>query len=121
MAETTGLSPDELRDALVDLGVPLEEVRRADSNEELALLAVETLMTPGVLRYTEAEVAERSGLPVETSRRLWRALGMADPPPNEPIFTEADVEALQTVAGLLESGTLEPELVVQMARVIGSS
>ena len=121
MSELDPGSLDEFRETLVVLGVSLEEARQASTAEELALLAVEALMASGIPRYTEADVAERAGLPVEQTRRLWRALGMADPPPDERIFTSADIEALSTVAPLLKSGQLEPELVLQMTRVVGSS
>jgi adenylate cyclase len=87
----------------------------------MGLLAIEQLMAPGVPRYTEAEVARLSGVPVEISRRLWRALGFPDPPEDELVFTDADVEMLRPVAAMLESGDVDPEVALQMTRVIGQS
>ena len=112
---------DDYAEALAALGVPPEHIEDARSREELGLLAVEQLMAPGVARYTEADVAERSGVPVEIARRLWRALGFPDPPPDEPVFSDADVEMLRPVASMLESGDIDPEVALQMTRVIGSS
>jgi adenylate cyclase len=78
-------------------------------------------MSPGVPRYTEAQVAERSGVPVEIARRLWRALGFPDPPIDQPVFSDADVEMLRPVASMLASGDVDPEVALQMTRVIGQS
>jgi adenylate cyclase len=46
---------------------------------------------PDPLRYTADEVAELSGLPVQSIERLWRAVGLPWPDPNVPSFADADV------------------------------
>jgi adenylate cyclase len=112
---------DEYTEALEALGVDREAIAHARTKEQLGLLAIEQLMAPGVPRYNEAEVAELSGVPVEISRRLWRALGFPDPPPDEPVFSDADVEMLRPVAAMLKGGDVDPDVALQMTRVVGSS
>jgi adenylate cyclase len=109
------------RDALADLGVDRRELDAAATNEQLVLLIVEHLLAPGPAIHDQEEVAEKAGMRVDESRRLWRAMGMPDARPGEKVFTDADVEALSMVAELLRAGVVEPELALQMARVMGSS
>ena len=121
MSDGPATRDKEYVEALEALGVSPDAIAGAHSREEMGLLAVEQLMAPGVARYTEEQVSELSGVPVELARRLWRALGFPDPPPDEPVFTDADVEMLRPVAAMLNSGDVDPEVALQMTRVIGSS
>lgn len=52
---------------------------------------------PGSDQYTIDEVARRAGADVATTRRLWRALGFADPGPDDRIGGELDVAVLALV------------------------
>jgi adenylate cyclase len=85
------------------------------------LLAIEQVALGQELEYDLAEACSRSGLPEEELRHIWRSLGFPDPPPGEQIFTQVDVANLASVAELLHSGVIDPEVAYGMTRVIGSS
>jgi adenylate cyclase len=106
---------------LAGLGATEEEIRAASSQGRLALLVVERLLMPPGPLFTRLELSERTGMPLETSRRLWRALGFADNPDDEPVYTELDVEAVSIVQGLLSLGLADIESALQLGRVLGTS
>jgi adenylate cyclase len=84
-----GASPDEIRDA---------------ANEGwLTLLAIDRTLFGEPAKYTRAEVAERSGVDPEVSRRLWRALGFPDIPDGAPAFTEESIAVLSALEHRRES------------------
>lgn len=69
---------------------------------------------------TAEEVAERAGMEVDRARRLWRSLGFPERG-GAPAYTEADVEALATMAGLIEAGLLDMDTALNVARGVGLS
>jgi adenylate cyclase len=103
------------------LGVPGDEIERARQEGLVALLAVAASALPVGPRYTADELAERVGMPRDLSRRFWRALGFPDVVDDDPIFTDADVEALTTVNAMISMGFTTVETSMQLTRVIGSS
>ena len=107
----------QLLSELADAGVSLEELRRAVTENRLALLPVERVLG-GEGRYTAAEVAERSGLELEFLRRQWRAQGLAVPADEARAFNERDLEAAQRVAAL-RAGGLPEEGILEVSRVLG--
>jgi adenylate cyclase len=110
-----------LRNAVLGLGVPVEVVDRAERDGTLELLALEHSVSMEDAQYDLLEVSARSGIDPGQLRALWRALGFPDPRPGERVFTETDVEMLTDVVSFIDAGSLEAELALQMARVIGSS
>jgi adenylate cyclase len=108
-------------DLLRGIDVPDEEIEKAEREGPGHLLALyaERALIPGRERLTRLEVAERAGIDVEQAAALWRALGFADVPDDQPIFTEADVEALDRLAQVIESGIVNPDLALQITRVMG--
>lgn len=84
----------QLRAFLRKQGATPEEISEAERDERLALLAIDRLLLPGHPKYTYVEAAARAGMDVEHARRLWRALGFADPPTDARRFTDDDVNAL---------------------------
>jgi adenylate cyclase len=111
----------DLRDVLVDLGVDRDEVERAGADGTLELLALEKIVSLDEPHYDLVEVAELSGVDPEQISAYWRALGFPNPRPGEKLFTDTDVEMLSAVVSYIAEGTLEPDLALQMARVIGSA
>ena len=110
-----------LRDLVVALGVPADEVDKAEADGTLGLLAVDQMILADQNpRYTQAEVAAITGLDDE-SAKFWRALGFPDPGPNDRIFSDFDVEMLTLVHQLVELGLIARDEALQMTRVIGSS
>lgn len=113
------------RDARIDLlarlaadGVTLEELRRAVSEDRLALLPVERVLGGGGGRHTLDEVAELAGVERELLERYWRALGMAVAAEDQAVFTERDLEAAKRIATLRAAG-LPDGGILEIARLLG--
>jgi adenylate cyclase len=70
--------------------------RTAEALRRLESL-IDTDILPGSDVYTIDEVARRAGADVTTTRRLWRALGFADPGHDDRIGGELDVAVLALV------------------------
>ena len=98
--------------------MPLEELRDAVAAGRLALLPVEHAIAGDGARYTAREIAERSGLDLELLRRFRAALGVPYGDPDEPLGTEADLEAARRQKPLLDAG-FPPEDLLRNARTIG--
>jgi adenylate cyclase len=110
-----------VRKFLLARGVSAQEIDEAEQKDLLDLLMADRLLIPAERRYTEAEVSAQTGMPVDLARKFWRALGFADPQPDDRIFTDLDVEAIKTIKGLLALGVTNLDNALQLARVIGSS
>jgi adenylate cyclase len=110
-----------VREFLLDHGASDEEIARAQAEDLLDLLVADRLVVPSAVRYTEAEVSQRTGMPVELSRRFWRALGFPDPTPEDALFTDLDIEAIIILEAVVELGFADVESALQLARVVGSS
>ena len=110
----------DLADLLRLAGVSEDEIAAAADAQVLALLAVETQALTD-LRYDIEEVAERTGLGTDRIRVIWGALGFAAPHPGERIFNDTDVEQFSHVEALMDSGLADPEVIIQLTRVLGSS
>ncbi len=119
MARGTSADSD-LAELLRASGVSDEQIRAAAEADLLPLLAVET-QALGDVCYDIEEVADRAGIDVERIRVLWGALGLASPRVGERIFNDTDVAQLSAVAGLVDSGLADPEVVIQLTRILGSS
>ena len=84
-----------VRFLLLELGCTDEEIDRAVEDDVLDLLVVDHLLVPTGHRLTQAEVAERTDIPLDVAKRFWRALGFLDVDDDEPAFTDMDIEAVQ--------------------------
>jgi adenylate cyclase len=82
---------------------------------------LERIVLGGPRRFTRLGVEARSGVPRDRNERLWRALGFADVDDDEVVFTDADVDALKLIDGLIESGVVDPTLEAAVARAAGQS
>jgi adenylate cyclase len=107
----------ELLDELYDDGVALDELKRAVAGQRLALLPVERVLG-GEQRLTARELAEQTGLDLETLIATRRALGLAVPDVDEPAFGEEDVEAARIQKKVTEAG-FEREDLLETNRVLG--
>ncbi|MGL4744371.1 MAG: adenylate/guanylate cyclase domain-containing protein [Dermatophilaceae bacterium] len=63
-----------------------------------------------------AEVSAGVSVPAATARRFWHAMGFQVVDDDEAMFTEADREALERVARLVEVGAVSEELALGMTR-----
>ncbi len=112
---------ERVRALLGKLGSSADEIDRAIAEDTVDLLMVDRLLVPAERRLTQGELAERSGVPLDLARRVWRALGFSDVEDEEAAFTEMDVEALTLFKAMVAARVVDTEAGLQMARVIGSS
>ncbi|WP_216912194.1 adenylate/guanylate cyclase domain-containing protein [Nocardia sp. NBC_01377] len=67
---------------------------------ELVQSVVESYLLDGERRYNRAEVAGRSGVSEQVSRKLWTALGFPVNPDDAVDYTDADVSAVRNFRGM---------------------
>lgn len=106
----------ELLDDLVSAGIGIAELREALADGRLALLATEHALA-GEGRLSHAEIAERSGVPIEFLADQRRALGLIVPEPDEQVLGQEDLEMAHRLKVFLEAG-LEPASLAQLVRVM---
>ncbi len=115
----------KLRSFLRRRGATDEEIKQAEAEGYLTLLALDRDLLPGRQRYDPEEAAARAGLDRELSTRLWRALGFPDVPPGVKVFTDDDVKTLVMLRRQLETLEYTPEesfaVLVQQVRLISSA
>jgi adenylate cyclase len=72
------------------------------------------------LVYNALEVAAETGASIEQAQRLWRALGFPDRG-SERAFTQADADAVSTLLGLVEDGSIDFDMAVDLTRAVGQT
>ena len=82
---------------------------------------LEEMLLGGSPRYTQQEIAERSGVPPETGMMIWRALGFPTPPEDATAFTEEDAAALRDIKELLDNEYVDEEMVLHLSRAVGQT
>ncbi|MEO6629007.1 MAG: adenylate cyclase regulatory domain-containing protein [Aquihabitans sp.] len=110
-----------MTELLRSVGVTDAEIAEASRHHHLELLAIESLVLPEATHHNITEIAAATGLSTTIIAQLWRSLGFVEPRPTDRIFTDADVDMLRAIGGLLDMGVIDDALTMQMARVIGSS
>ncbi len=80
---------------------------------------LEQLLLRAPLTMTSKEVIARSGMDEEVARAVWAALGFAQVPDDEVAFTELDLEALKASKALLDSGFIDIDTWLVLARTMG--
>lgn len=68
---------------------------------------------------TPEQVAAAVGVEESVARGLWNAMGFAEVPPGERAFTTLDVEALRTALALRDSGLVDHDTLLVLARSMG--
>jgi adenylate cyclase len=109
----------ELLEFLYSEGVTIEELARAVRESRLALLPAERVLAYDA-KFTIEQAAERAGVPLDFLVRQRRAAGLSIPPPDEPAFSDEDVNALRLLAEALEAG-IPMDALVEAARVFGEA
>jgi adenylate cyclase len=118
----------KLEQFLRERGATLDEMRAAEAEGWLTLLAIDRSLFGERPVYTREQIAARSGVDAAVSQRLWRALGFPDVPAGTPAFTEESVEVLQTLRQRVEVWFMRrndverdaTEALVQQVRAISS-
>ncbi|MBT2224559.1 adenylate/guanylate cyclase domain-containing protein [Nonomuraea sp. NEAU-A123] len=72
-------------------------------------------------RHTKAGVSAEAGVSPELAERIWRALGFASLADDAVAFSDGDVDALRRVSRMLDSGLLDEQTVIRMARALGQT
>jgi adenylate cyclase len=102
-------------------GATDKEIDQALADDVLDLFVFDRVLVPSRQRYTGAEVAELTGVDLDTLLRFWRALGFPNAPDDEPSFTDLDLDAVRLFQGMEALGATRTDTALQLARVIGSS
>ena len=114
-------SVDRVSAFLLERGMTRAEIDAATADDRLHLLVVDALLLAGPTRYTSIDVSDRTGMDLDEMKRFWRALGFPEVGEDEPVFTDADVDIITLVQGLLALRVIQHDTAVAMTRVIGSS
>jgi class 3 adenylate cyclase len=91
----------------------------ANQRGRLFALAGDRQVIPGRDQSSLADIADEVGMSIADVRSIWRALGMVNPPDDEPVASAADVEAVRLVAEM--SGLLGLSATLGIARVMAAS
>jgi adenylate cyclase len=122
-----GLGNEPARTARLELlrtlereGFTLEELRRAASEDRLALLPVERVLEAEGPRHTLREVAAAAGLELGFLVQARRALGDPAVDPDAPVLTDEELELARHAKVLLEAG-LDEDSFLDLIRVMSHS
>ena len=80
---------------------------------------LETALLGSPCRFSREDVAAQVGVDLDQARAVWAAMGFAEVPPGERAFTEHDVAALRTALELRDSGVVDPDTLLVLARAMG--
>ena len=103
---------------LRDRGHSLEEIREASDDGRLAYGFMEDLFPSPPRRHSLDEVSEQTGLEPALIQRIWTTIGLPQRDAEE--FSDEDVQALQYVASVLDSG-FPLVAFLQLTRVYGQT
>jgi adenylate cyclase len=109
----------ELLDELYTDGFSLEELRRAAHEDRLVLLPVERALGDGRPKYSLTDLVERSGATRELAVANLRAAGVPMPRDEDVVFDDADLENLERVKSLVDTG-LPQESVFDLIRSVST-
>jgi adenylate cyclase len=106
-----------LLEQLTTEGVPMSELRRSTASGTIILLPAERVIA-GPERYTAAEVAELSGVDVQFLTAARRAMGLPIPDPDEPVYTEGELDSTRRTLAARQAGISDDEILA-LLRVLG--
>jgi adenylate cyclase len=98
-------------------GVPMSELRRSTASGAVILLPADRVIV-GPERYTAAEVAELSGVDIDFLTAARRAMGLPIPDPDEPVYTEGELDSARRTLAAREAG-ISDEDILELLRVLG--
>ncbi len=98
-------------------GVPMSELRRGTASGTVILLPADRVIV-GPERYTAAEVAELSGVEIEFLTAARRAMGLPIPDPDEPVYTEGELDSARRTLAARQAG-ISDEDILELLRVLG--
>lgn len=98
-------------------GVALSELRRTTASGTVMFLAADRVIV-GDERYTAAQIAELSGVEPEFLAAARRAMGLPIPEPEDPVYTEAEIESAARIVVAREAGISDQDI-LDLLRVLG--
>ncbi len=107
-----------------DVELPPTLELRVTNTEELAETydLIERTILGEQPTMTRLDVVREAGVTLERAQSLWRSMGFTAPGSDEDaIVTDADVEALRLLDGLIDAGLVSADSEEAMARSIGRS
>jgi len=106
-----------LLNRLFDAGIGLEVLKEAVASDRLVILPAEHALG-GDARFSARQLSKTVGIPLDFFLAVRRAQGLAAGDPDEPIYTENDVDAARRMAEFYEAG-FDREGMLEAARVLG--
>jgi len=100
-------------------GVPLAELRRTTAAGTVMFLPADRMIVSDA-RYTAAQIAELSGIEPEMLNALSRAMGLPIAEPDDPVYTDLELEAAQRLKAGRALGIPDEETLA-LLRVLGRS
>jgi adenylate cyclase len=98
-----------------------ETIDEAELAGTAELLAIDAVVLPGKPKLTIDELATKVDVEVDVVRAFWRALGFVDRADDERAYSKHDVAILKNLVSLTRDGLIDPDIALQVARVIGMS
>lgn len=102
-------------------GVTPEAIDDAEAAGTAELMAIDLAVLPGKAKMNVDELAAKVGVDVHVVKAFWRALGFVDIVDDERMFSKHDVAILKSLVAVTRDGLVDPEIALQVARVIGMS
>src|SRR6185437_12039897 len=90
-----------VRELLHQHGATDDEIDQAIADDVLDLFVFDRILVPSRRTYTRREVAELTGVELDSLVRFWRALGFPNVDDEDRSFTDLDVEAVRLFQGML--------------------
>ncbi len=102
---------------LANEGVPLSDLRRTTSTNTIMFLPADRVIV-GEKRYTSREIAQISDVDPEFLVVARRAMGLPIPEPDEPVYTEAELQSARMIHVARDAGLSDAD-VLDLLRVLG--
>jgi adenylate cyclase len=108
---------EQLLDRLAGDGFTLKDLKAAAAENRLALLPVERVLGG---HWSAAQIAEKTGLPIELLLRLRRLLGLPEADPEAHVFSDEWIQAGESTRTFMEAG-LSDAAIAEISRVLGEA
>src|SRR5271170_89132 len=106
-----------LLEELTAEGIPLSELRRTTASGTILFLPADRAIVSSE-RYTAMQVSQLSGIDLVFLVRVRRAMGLPIPEPDDPVYTEADLEQTRRIHVGRAEGISDDDL-LELMRVLG--
>jgi adenylate cyclase len=108
---------EQLLAMLVERGFTVEELIAAAAEDRLTLLPVMQVLGGGL---TATEVEAQTGVPRALIARIRRLSGLPEPGPDDPVFSDDDVEMARSLQLFIDAG-IDEQALIETTRVTGEA